>query len=79
MSGESDGGKGSRPRPYTISLDEYADNYDRIFGNAPKKRKEPKSNLSEYKDGASQRKTPSSSRGNRNVKGKARWETESWE
>ena len=31
MSGESDGGKGSRPRPYTISLDEYADNYDRMF------------------------------------------------
>lgn len=25
-------GKGSRPRPYSVSLDEYDNNFDRIFG-----------------------------------------------
>lgn len=27
----SDGGKGSSPRPFSVSQKEYADNYDRIF------------------------------------------------
>lgn len=27
----SDGGKGSSPRPYSISQDEFANNWDRIF------------------------------------------------
>jgi hypothetical protein len=32
----SDGGKGSVPRPFSISQKEYADNYDRIFRKTPK-------------------------------------------
>lgn len=32
MSGEWEGGKGSRPRKYNVS--KYQDNYERIFGNA---------------------------------------------
>ena len=28
----SDGGKGSAPRPFSVSHDEYANSYDRIFG-----------------------------------------------
>lgn len=38
MSGEWEGGKGSRPRKYNVS--KYLDNYDRIFGNS----KEPEVN-----------------------------------
>jgi hypothetical protein len=33
----SDGGKGSKPRPFSVSKDEYDDRYEAIFG---KKRKE---------------------------------------
>ncbi len=32
----SDGGKGSNPRPFSVSQKEYADNYDRIFRKTPK-------------------------------------------
>lgn len=32
----SDGGKGSSPRPFSVSQKEYADNYDRIFRKDPK-------------------------------------------
>jgi hypothetical protein len=32
----SDGGKGSSPRPFSVSQKEYADNYDRIFGKSSK-------------------------------------------
>ena len=32
----SDGGKGSAPRPFSVSQKEYADNYDRIFRKDPK-------------------------------------------
>ena len=28
----SDGGKGSKPRPFSISQEEYADRFDAIFG-----------------------------------------------
>ena len=28
----SDGGKGDRPRPYSVSQEEFANNFDRIFG-----------------------------------------------
>ncbi len=28
----SDGGKGSKPRPYSVSQDEFGSNWDRIFG-----------------------------------------------
>lgn len=32
----SDGGKGSNPRPFSVSMQEYANNYDRIFRKTPK-------------------------------------------
>jgi hypothetical protein len=32
----SDAGKGSNPRPFSVSQKEYADNYDRIFRKSPK-------------------------------------------
>lgn len=35
----SDGGKGCKPRPIAIPLDEYDDNYKRIFGESPLERK----------------------------------------
>jgi predicted RNase H-like nuclease (RuvC/YqgF family) len=28
----SDGGKGSTPRPYSVGIDEFNDNFERIFG-----------------------------------------------
>lgn len=30
-------GKGSRPRPFSVPLEEYNNNLDRIFGEKPKK------------------------------------------
>ena len=32
----SDGGKGSSPRPFSVSQQTYANNYDRIFRKSPK-------------------------------------------
>ena len=32
----SDGGKGSSPRPFSVSQETYANNYDRIFRKTPK-------------------------------------------
>lgn len=32
----SDGGKGSKPRPFSVSQDEYADRFDAIFGKKKK-------------------------------------------
>ena len=32
MSGEWHGGKGSKARPFSVSQDEFGDNYDLIFG-----------------------------------------------
>ena len=32
MSGKWHGGKGSRPRPYSISQDQFSNNWDAIFG-----------------------------------------------
>jgi len=29
----SDGGKGSKPRPFAVTLDEFADSHNRIFGD----------------------------------------------
>lgn len=34
----SDGGKGSVPRPFSVSHDEYSNSWDRIFGNKMKKK-----------------------------------------
>ena len=36
--GMSDGGKGSKPRPFNISDDEYAENMNRIFGDKSEER-----------------------------------------
>ena len=49
MSTMSDGGKGSSPRPFAISHDEYANRWDAIFGRDLKKEEkndEPKSSSS---------------------------------
>lgn len=32
----SDGGKGSKPRPYSVSEDQFAQNWDTIFGKKDK-------------------------------------------
>jgi len=46
--GPWEGGKGSRPRKYNVS--KYLDNYDRIFGNATKERKEPEGHQPKHQD-----------------------------
>lgn len=33
----SDGGKGSKPRPYSVTQTEFGDNWDRIFGKKNEK------------------------------------------
>lgn len=33
----SHGGKGSKPRPYSVTQDEFADNWDRIFSKKNEK------------------------------------------
>lgn len=33
----SDGGKGSKPRPYSVTQTEFNDNWDRIFGKKNEK------------------------------------------
>jgi len=38
----SDGGKGSRPRPISVSNEEYAARWDLIFGRDKPKESEPK-------------------------------------
>jgi hypothetical protein len=35
MSGKSQAGKGSKPRPYSVRLDDYGKSWDRIFGKKP--------------------------------------------
>jgi len=32
----SDGGKGSKPRPFSVSQEDYADRFDAIFGKKTK-------------------------------------------
>lgn len=34
----SDGGKGSSPRPYSVTYDQFLNNWDNIFGNKMKKK-----------------------------------------
>ena len=46
MSSKSDGGKGSSPRPYSVSQQEYDSRWDAIFGrdtgrDKPKEKEEP--------------------------------------
>ena len=47
--GPWEGGKGSRPRKYNVS--KYLDNYERIFGNAARERKEQGSDQQEHNAG----------------------------
>jgi hypothetical protein len=35
----SDGGKGSKPRPYSVSQEEFANNWDAIFAKKEQKEK----------------------------------------
>ncbi len=57
--GPWEGGKGSRPRKYNVS--KYLDNYERIFGDAARKRKEQGSDKQEHNARDSER--PSSGPG----------------
>lgn len=43
----SDGGKGSKPRPFSVSQDEYANRWDAIFQRDLPKEEKPKS---DYQD-----------------------------
>lgn len=36
----SDGGKGSSPRPYSVSQEQFADNWEAIFGKDKKSKQE---------------------------------------
>ena len=48
----SDGGKGSKPRPFSVSQDEYANRFDAIFGKKKntdtEKVNKPVDELAEY-------------------------------
>ena len=45
----SDGGKGSSPRPFSVSQETYANNYDRIFRKpSPKELEEEKAEQEEF-------------------------------
>jgi hypothetical protein len=39
MAGQWHGGKGSRPRPYSVTQEEFGNNFDNIFGKKEKKEK----------------------------------------
>lgn len=39
-----DGGKGSKSRPFSVTQDAFADNWDKIFGNKNEKEPENKTN-----------------------------------
>lgn len=41
----SDGGKGSKPRPFSVTQDEYNNRWDAIFGRDLKKEEDIKQNL----------------------------------
>lgn len=52
----SDGGKGSSPRPYSVSQKEFTDNWERIFGkkevpNKGDQRINNQGQLEEYREG----------------------------
>ena len=44
----SDGGKGSSPRPYSVSQDEYSKNWDAIFRKDPRKIEDQKNEDDEF-------------------------------
>ena len=43
----SDGGKGSSPRPYSVSQDKFASNWDTIFGRDQQEKKRAEDALDE--------------------------------
>lgn len=51
----SDGGKGSKPRPFSVTQDEYNNRWDAIFGRDLKKEDELKENLSKQLEAESHR------------------------
>jgi hypothetical protein len=51
----SDGGKGSKPRPFSVTQDEYNNRWDAIFGRDLKKEEELKENLSKQLEAESNR------------------------
>jgi type IV secretory pathway VirD2 relaxase len=46
----SDGGKGSKPRPFSVSQDEYANRWDAIFANNEKRRQKVEKLNNDYQD-----------------------------
>ncbi len=46
----SDGGKGSRPRPFSVSNEEYAKRWDLIFGRDLEKKENNESSRSDAND-----------------------------
>ncbi len=48
MSGKWHGGKGSRPRPFSVGLDQFANSMDRIFGDKEKEKEEKRKADAEY-------------------------------
>ena len=46
----SDGGKGSTPRPFSVDKETFDNNWDRIFSNNEKRRKEVERLNNEYQD-----------------------------
>lgn len=46
----SDGGKGSSPRPFSVSMQEFANNYDRIFRKSPKEIDDEKAEEEAFKE-----------------------------
>lgn len=51
-----DGGKGSSPRPFSVSQEQFANNWERIFGskerpNKGDQRVTPEGKLEEYREG----------------------------
>lgn len=51
-----DGGKGSRPRPFSVSQEEFGDRFDAIFGKKDKNPKEVPTEKSEDSDNQSAKK-----------------------
>jgi hypothetical protein len=66
--GPWEGGKGSRPRKYSVS--KYQDNYERIF-NAAKEGKKPKGDKPEHQDRDGSGETTQASSSHCYVKGEA--------
>ena len=67
--GPWEGGKGSRPRKYSVS--KYQDNYERIFGNASKQEEGQEGDKRKHQDRDGSGEAPKTSDSNCYVKGEA--------